>query len=70
MKILPEKKIFIIAYFVAAVVNIGSMAKIGSLADLLLWLLVENSITAILVIILLRVAIWIGEKAGLTKRKK
>lgn len=67
MKIFPEKKLMLIAYAIAFVLNIGEFARVDSTAKLIAWLLIDNVIYAILVVVALRIAIWIGKKAGLVK---
>ncbi|MCX6726217.1 MAG: hypothetical protein NTY75_00150 [Candidatus Shapirobacteria bacterium] len=67
MKILPDKKIFLISYAIAFVVNIGEFGRVDGLPKLIVWLLVDNLIYAILIMIILRIAVWIGKKVGIAK---
>ena len=67
MKILPDIKLLLIGYGIALVLNIAEFTRVDGLSALLIWLFVNNVIYAILVIIILRVVIWIGKKAGFVK---
>ncbi len=67
MKILPDKKLFLISYAIAFVLNIGTFFRVDGLPKLLGWLLIDNLIYAIIVMVVLRIAVWVGKKAGLVK---
>lgn len=67
MKIFPDKKILIISYVIAAVLNIGELTRVNGLPKLLAYLFIDNLIYAILVMVVLRIVIWIGKKAGIAK---
>lgn len=67
MKLLPSKKLFFISYAIAALLNYGELLRANSLPKLLVYLVVDNLIYAILVMVGLRIAVWIGKKAGLVK---
>ena len=67
MKILPDKKLFLISYAIAFVLNIGEFFKVDGFPKLFAWLFIDNLIYAIIVMVVLRIAVWIGKKAGLVK---
>lgn len=64
---LPDKKLFLISYVIAFLINIGEMTRVDGPAKIITWLLIDNLIYAILVMVALRIIIWIGKKAGLVK---
>jgi len=67
MKILPDKKLFLISYGIAAILNIGELFRVDGLPKLIAYLFIDNLIYAIIVMVVLRIVVWIGKKAGLTK---
>lgn len=67
MKILPDKKLFFVSYGIAAVLNIGELFRVNGPAKLIALIFLDNLIYAILVMVALRIVVWIGKKAGLSK---
>jgi len=49
MKLLPERKLFIVGYVIGAFLNFPNLLNIGSIQDLLIWLFVGNLINGIFV---------------------
>lgn len=67
MKLLPEPKLLLVGYVIGMVLNLPSVGNIGSFQDLILWLLVGNTVNGIFVIIVIRIVVWLGKKIGLAK---
>ncbi len=67
MKILPDKKIFFVSYAIAFILNIGEFARVDGIPKLISWLLIDNLIYAILIMIVIRIVVWIGKKVGIAK---
>jgi hypothetical protein len=67
LKILPDKKLFLISYGIAFILNIGEIMYVNGVPKLIAWLVIDNLIYAVIVMVVLRIAVWIGKKAGLVK---
>lgn len=67
MKILPDKKIFFVSYAIAFILNIGEITRINGFPKLITWLLIDNLIYTILIMIVIRIVVWIGKKVGIAK---
>lgn len=70
MKALPtneaDKKLFLISLGLAFIVNLGQIMQIGNSANLIGYI-INLLLTAIVIMIIIRVVVWIAKKAGITK---
>ena len=66
MKILPSPKLLIISFVIAAILNIGELTQVNGMPKLIAYF-IDTFIYAILIIVALRIAVWIGKKAGIAK---
>ncbi len=70
MKILPssgsDRKLFFIALALAFVLHAGKILELGSSSDLVV-LIINWLVSAVLIMIVLRVLLWIAKKAGIVK---
>ncbi len=70
MKLLPtsgqDKKLFLISLIIAFVVNIGQILRIGSVGNLIGYF-INILITAVIVMVIIRLVLWAAKKLGLTK---
>ena len=70
MKILPssgsDRTLFFIALALAFVLHAGKILELGSSSDLVV-LIINWLVSAVLIMIVLRIFLWIAKKAGIVK---